>query len=190
MTTLRKLVSEIDFNNEKLKTYPSWESLSNQLNISDLYWSNDTRLTCYFIKLHYCTDTVVGTRAYFLDNELVCISTQAARKSSELFSFVSEEIAFKVRDYLLSLTEPNGFKIDIIEGFDQEIPDTYNIYYNTQILHKTALLDGEPVEIIKTNFENEGFNSPNYFHSVLIRNENGEDKIVDCRILDFKYNSL
>ena len=152
MTTLRKLISEIDFDNKHMKTSPSWESLANELRVDNLYWSEDKRLTCYFIKIHYCTDTHVGTRAYFLDGVLVAISTQSTRKSDELFSFVNKEIALKVRDYLLTLVDEDELTIDVIEDFDMELPETYKIEFNTQIMHKTAFLNGERVEIVKNNF--------------------------------------
>lgn len=41
------------------------------------------------------------------------------------------------------------------------------IEYNTQILHEKALYNDEYVDIIKTNFQKEGSESPNYFHSVI-----------------------
>lgn len=190
MTTLKKLVSEIDFNNERMETNPSWERLADELRVDGLYWSEDKRLRCYFIKIHCCTDTYVGTRAYFLDGELVCVSTQSARKSDEFFSFVTKEIGLKVRDYLLTLVEDDEFTIDVIGDFEMELPETYKIEYNTQIMHKTALLNGERVEIIKKYFEKEGIHSVNYFHNVHVKAENGITFTVDCRDLDFEYNTI
>jgi hypothetical protein len=189
-TTFRKIISEIDFSNKKLKSDPNWENLSSIFNI-DLDWSDDTRLKSYYIKIHYCTDSYVGIKAYFLDDEFVALSNQVGRKYSEEFDFVSIETAEKVKNYLLTLLEPEEYsvKIDIIDYLDEEIPSTYKIEYNTQILHKKALYNDEYVDIIKTNFQKEGSESPNYFHSVLIKKGNDEI-MVDCRDLDFEFNTI
>jgi hypothetical protein len=87
-TTLRKLISEIDFNKSSVQDTPNWEDLSKIFNL-ELYWSEDTRLKCYFIKKWYCTDSFVGLRAYFLDDEFVATSYQQGRKFNEDFTFVS-----------------------------------------------------------------------------------------------------
>lgn len=189
-TTLRNLISEIDFNNEILHSQVDWEELSSVFNIYNLSWSDDTRLKAYYIKTWYCTDSWVGIRAYFLDDEFVAISYQSGRKSNEDFGFVSNELALKTKVYLQSLVEEDEFKIDILECLDAEIPNTYKIEYNSQILHKSALLQGEKVEIVKTNYESEGIHSPNYFHTVEVKLPNGDKKEVSCKELDFKFNTL
>lgn len=188
-TTFRKIISEIDFSNKKLKSDPDWENLSSIFNIN-LDWSDDTRLKSYYIKIHYCTDSYVGIKAYFLDDEFIALSNQIGRKYPEEFDFVSTEIAEKVKDYLLTLLEPeeHSANVSVIDYLDEEIPNTYKIEYNTQILQKKAIYKGERVDIIKTDFENEGIKSPNYFHSVLIKKGN-EEILVNCKDLDFEYNS-
>jgi hypothetical protein len=190
MTTFRKLIGEIDFNNTKLKITPDWEGLGRVFDLFNFIDSDDERLTAYFIKVHYCTDSYVGIRAYFLDGEFVALSHQVGRKYHEDFGFVSQEIAIKVKDYLRSLINDDATEYELLEGLDAEIKDTYKIEYNSQIMHKTALFDGESVEIIKTNYDSEGIDSPDYFHSVLIKKPNGVEEKVDCRDLEFKFNSL
>lgn len=191
MTTLRKLISEIDFNNKKLKSDPNWAHLSRCFDINDFGWSDDTRLSCYYIKVHYCTDSWVGIKAYFFDNRFVAISEQLGRKHNEEFSFVSDEEAKNVRNYLLSLQEViERDNFDLLDcDLDNEISDTYKIEYNTQILHNTALLNGVEIKILKKNFQHEGIESKNYFHSVEIEH-NGKKEIIDCRDLDFRYNTI
>ena len=192
MTTLRKLISQIDFSNKKLKSDPDWKKLSSTFSIFDLNWSDDERLTSYFIKVHYCTDSRVGLKAYFLDGEFVAISNRFGKKCNEEFEFVSKEAADNVHKYLLSLIEPDEYNVDIITDLclDEEMSDTYKIKYNTQILHEKALYEGESVDIIKTNFVYEGIHSPNYFHSVEIKTSNNEKLLVNCADLDFEYNTL
>lgn len=143
----------------------------------------------FFIKKWYCTDSYVGIRAYFLDDEFLAISNQIGRKMDEDFSFVSESLANKLKIYLESLVfQENQFKLDIIdENFlDEEIPSTYKIEYNSQILHKEGFLNGEKVKIIKSVYPWTDKN--NYFHTVQIELPNGKKQKIDCRELDFEYN--
>lgn len=186
-TTLRKLISEIDKSKED---HIDWEVLSNIFDIHDLYYSEDTRLKCYFIKKWYCTDSFVGIRAYFLDDEFICLSNQTGRKMKQEFSFVSRESALKLKDYLESLIEdeePN-YRFDIIDqtSLDEEIPSTYKIEYNSEILHKQAFLNNEKVDIVKTSYPWE--EKDKYFHTVKVKLPNGKTKEIDCRKLDFEYN--
>lgn len=184
-TTLRKLISEINKSN---KTDPSWERLADIFNIYDLYWSDDPRLKCYFIKKWYCTDTYVGTTVYFLDNEFIGYSIQNARKSDENFKFVSKELAEKLRNYLQSLVETTyDYELMDENELDEEFSDTFKIEYNSQILHKEAFLNGELVQITKKIYP---WNDKRYryHHTVEVKLPSGENIEVDCRDLDFEYN--
>jgi hypothetical protein len=122
-TTLRKIISGIDFTNKKLEDYPDWTNLSSVFNIN-LDWSDDTRLKSYFIKVHLCTDSFVGIKAYFLDGEFVAVSNRNSRKCPEEFEFISTEIAEKMKNYLVSLLEPEEYSVDIISCLDEDIPNT------------------------------------------------------------------
>ena len=190
-TTFRKLIEEIDFNNKEIQSHINWEELARELNV-DLYYSVDERLKAYYLKMWYCTDSYVGIRAYFLDGKFVAISNQLGRKCGEDFSFVSDEIFKELRAYLFSLIQMYEYKpkIDILEGLDEEIPNTYKIEYNSQILHKTALLEGKRVKILRKNYPYSETNSKDYFHTVEIQHEDGKKEELDCRTLDFEYNTL
>ena len=192
MTTLNSLIQSIDFNNKQLESSPNWEDLSSIFGIYDLSWSDDTRLKAYFIKTWYCTDSWVGTRAYFLDGVFVALSNQPGRKSDEKFKFVNKESASKVEKYLYSLIIEDKVEndIDILEELNEEIPSTYKIKYNIQILHKYALLNNEKVKILKKDYESEGIFSPNYFYTVKIKHNNGKIEEIDIKELDFEYNTL
>lgn len=182
MTTLRKLINQVN-----IETKPSWEKLANEFGIS-LNWTEDTRLKCYFIERWYCTDSCVGTRVYFLDNEFVCISYQSGRKMNENFYFVSKEIANKVGEYLKSLVEIE-YNVDIIEEnfLDEVIPDEYTIEYNSQIIQKQGYLNGQLVEIVKCYYPYS--DKDRHFHTVEIKLPSGEIKEIHCRELKFKYNT-
>ena len=149
---------------------------------------SDERLKCYFIKRWYCTDSYVGLRAYFLDDELVAFSFQGGRKADESFEFISKDSAKKLREYVYSLIVKRDFEYDslsYIENIDDEVDPMFKIEYNSQILHKYGFLNGEKVEIVKKHYP---FSDPRYFHTVEVKRENGVKTEVDCRDLLFEYN--
>lgn len=180
-TTLRKLISEIDKSKE---TSPSWEKLANLLQVNNLFWSDDPRLKCYFIKEWLCTDTNVGIRAYFLDEKFVALSTQVARKAYETFQFISRERAIELKQYLESLIE-DSLDIEILEELDDEVPSMFKLEFSSQILQKEAFLNDEKVEILKQQYP---WGDDRHFHTVLIKKSDGTVKEVDCRELQFEYN--
>lgn len=182
-TTLRELISKVDKSKESSF---DWGKLSSEFNIDGLYHSDDPRLKAYALQEWLCTDTLVGTYVHFLDDEFVFISIQTARKSDVHYNFISIEAAYKVREYLLSLIEINEIEHDIIYGLDEEIDDTYQIQYNSQIIHKTGFLDEELVKISQTIFPWD--DKENYFHTVVVEKGDGSKINVDCRDLRFKYN--
>ncbi len=47
-TTLKKLISEIDFNNKSVQSGINWENLSSELGLY-LSWSEDPRLKSYYV---------------------------------------------------------------------------------------------------------------------------------------------
>jgi hypothetical protein len=184
---LKEIIAKVDKTNPKLKEEPSWEALAQDLRVEGLYNSDDIRLTSYWMKIHYCTDTWVGWKAYYLDNELVCISEQVGRKWDEEFEYVSKESAKKLKEYLISLVQKEDeFDNLTIMNEDEEHSDKYSIEYSSQIMgrfHKTGLYlpTNEEVEIIKT------FNDYVKFHEVIVKFPNGEEKEIDCRDLRFDY---
>ena len=73
------------------------------INEYDLDLSKNTCLYSQFIFSWYCTDTWVGVRAFYLNEELVCVAYQLGRKYDSTFHWVSQETKTKTRDYLNSL---------------------------------------------------------------------------------------
>ena len=64
-------------------------------------WVEQDRLKSYWIGNWYCTDSYVGFKMYFLNDVPVAVSSQSGRKSEEKFEWFSEELALRVRDYLI-----------------------------------------------------------------------------------------
>jgi hypothetical protein len=108
--------------------------LGEEVGLSWLEYADQTRLTCYYASQWLCTDTMVGTRLYFLDDEPVCMSYQPYRKSQETFSWVSREAYDKTRSYLDSFvydyTQPKFLQLD------EEIGDVYSLSSTWSILPK------------------------------------------------------
>ena len=172
---------------DKSKQNEDWvdiEELGNELNVDASYEEQD-RITCYWVGNWHCTDAHVGYRMYFLDDEPVAFSIQKGRKSDEKFHWFSQELATKVREYLLSLiSDQNEFHVDICD-INQDIGETYKIEFNSQIINSDRVkLDNEKVEIIE-RVKNKPYGIDD---EVKIRLSNGEEKHVEILDLDFGYH--
>jgi hypothetical protein len=77
--------------------YIRLEKIAREVGISYFDYEDFPELKCYFGYSWICTDTKVGLRFYFLDDELVCVSLQLGRKSNEEFEWVSKETYLKVK---------------------------------------------------------------------------------------------
>ena len=150
MTTLKKIISEIDFNNKSMETEPSWTELAQEFNLN-LDWSNDTRLKCYFIRRWYCTDTYVGRKLYFFDDKLVAMSYQPGRKCDEKFYWTSQEDFKNVKQYLLSLLQPED--IDILD-LSKNYGLGESIEYVEQLLTNKVIYQGLICNVINKNIQN------------------------------------
>ena len=182
MTTIRKIIESIDLEKQGKDVYAS-EDIADVFGIND-YIEFDKRIKCVFLRPHYCTDSWVGIRAYFLDGEFVAISTQIGRKYDETFKFRSQESALKVRDYILSLIPKKELDINILSELDEEIEDYYSVDYAGQILHKSGIYNGEKVKIKRraTDFKD--------LYTATIVREDGKEKNVDCREIKLSYVDL
>lgn len=189
--TLKQIISEIDFKNVDLVGYPEWGDIASHFNIYDYIEGND-RLKCYYIRVWLCTDTWVGTQAYFLDDEFVFLLNKEARKSSSDLAFFSLESAEKVHKYIRSFVEDTNIRLTLINDFDNEMDPFYTIQYSSQILHKKAYYhlsfddmdEWIEVDIIET------YDDYMNFHDVKIKLPSNDILVVDCRDLRFKYNNL
>ena len=74
------------------------------------YDKANTRVTAYWLAYWYCTDTWVGFRVYFLDDEVLAVSYQKGRKWEEAFTFVSKELKDEFKEYILSFAIKNETK--------------------------------------------------------------------------------
>lgn len=130
-------LSDIIENLDKSKQNEEWvniETLFEEFGLSYEYSQEScqqTSLKSYWICNHLCTDTWVGFKAFFLNDEFVGLSRQSARKSSEEFEWKDAE---KVFNYLLTFTEKPCFdKINTV-SLDEDFGEGYYIEYSSQLL--------------------------------------------------------
>lgn len=132
------------------------------------------RLKCYWIGKHLCTDTWVGIRAYFLDDNFVCASKQNARKCDENFYWVSDEAANDVRKYILSLKCEDDLSVSLLD-LDEDIGEGYTVEYTGQLLTKEVMYQGSLVTVIKDS--NNGYTN---FHTITVEKD-GNMLDIDVR---------
>ena len=155
-------------------------------------YDDQLRLTSYYIRSWHCTDSRVGYRVYFFDDVFVAISYQGGRKSSEEFEWSSTEAYNSLKEYFLTF-EIKEVLIDVIDLIDlsEDFGETYQIQFHSQMYehHKNnALYRGVQVSVIgfKDSF-NDGVYHP---ETVNIKFEDGTNKWVEPKKLDFKYNII
>jgi len=148
---------------------------------------NQDRLKAYWIANWYCTDSYVGYRIYFLDKEPVAVSTQQGRKYSEDFEWFSNELALKVRDYLIFIMSKDENELNIkLCDINDDIGDSYKISFNNEILNpERAIYNGKPIEILERIKDKNNWGIGTELKVKLL---NGEEKVVNVRDLDFKFN--
>lgn len=186
-TTMRKVIENIT-REEINYTHVGLEELASELDIHEyLKEDENKRMGTVWIRVWYCTDTWVGTEAYFLDGKFVCLSNKETRKSDTHFEFISEEAIKEIKEYIISLVEEDEKEYDLFDCMDEEMPIGYRIRYPSQIMinngHKNAIYEptGETVEII------EGACIGDSFHKVTVKMANKESKIVNIKDLIFNW---
>jgi len=182
--TLLEISKKID-KSENNKDYINIEDLFNEFRIAyENYIDDDLKIEAYWIGNWYCTDSYVGFKMYFFNDEPVCYSVQEYRKAKEKFYWFNEDCALKVKKYLFELLiedeETNVEYIDI----NQEVNNGYQIYYNSNILRQNQpTYKGKDVTIINRVREKGDLG----IDTKLKINYEGKEKIADIRDLVFKY---
>jgi len=179
------IANKID-KSERNESYVNTDQFSSEFNY-EFDWVKQDRLKAYWIGNWYCTDSYVGYRMYFLDDEPVAFSIQKGRKWSEKFNWISKELALKVREYLISIMPKREDELNIkICDINEDIGDSYKIEFNSQILNPdNAMLYGESIKILERIKETPDWGIDKMLK---IRLSNGKEEIVDIKELDFKYH--
>ena len=109
-----ELAARID---KSLKNEDEWfifgGILEQEFGIFDIIQAEkNTRLKSYWVKKWLCTDSDVGRKLYFFDDKFVATSNQSGRKNPEYFAWVSKKDFNEVKNYMLSLLEPEELTSD------------------------------------------------------------------------------
>jgi hypothetical protein len=113
-------------------------------------WLQTPRIVYRFISSWLCTDTIVGMRVWWLDDDIIAISSQTARKNSHEFYWISKEKRQTTLTFLQTLlaeTKEPGFSLLDPE---EELGDGFDVYFTSQLLRDRAkaYLKGEEVEVL------------------------------------------
>lgn len=190
MATLKQLIDKAS--QLPKKEYNLWdENLLSALGLDIIHhnYEKPISLTTNHLKQWYCTDTWVGIDVIYLNNHPVAVTNQIGRKWDVNIYFLSEEAKNSVKDYLISLY--NNQEEDYVDyltedDLNEEMGEYFKIEYASQVLYKTAWLNGEQVEITqKPRTMNNNFN----LHTVAIKHKDGVEEWIDVRELDFEYCS-
>lgn len=133
----------------------------------------------YYVYKHLCSDTWVGLKAIYLDDELVGYSNQTSRKGGIEYAFVSEEAAIKLREFILSCCDNEVLLI----SNEEEIADYHNCYYASQLLvpiGTEGAFNGNAVILVQYDRSN------SIKKTVIVKDKNtGEEMEIPC--IDFHY---
>jgi hypothetical protein len=187
--TFKEIAEKID-KSEKNRDWIDFDHLFYEFNIPETYVDDDEirtkRLTAYWIGRWLCTDSWVGYRMYFLDDEPVGVSTQKGRKCEEGFEWFSDEAANKVKDFLYELYKANNELRINITDINDDIGNGYSIAFSSQVLDWTkAMYKGEKITFIERIKE-----TPDYGIDTKIKAQlpSGETTIIDIKDIEFAFN--
>jgi len=179
------IANKID-KSQKNESYVDIEDFSSEFDFDFGFNLQQDKIKAYWIGNWYCTDSYVGYRMYFLDDEPVAVSMQTGRKSNETFEWFSKELALKVKDYLISLMQKDDELNIKICDINRDIGDSFKISFNGEILNpKNATYNGESIEILERIKDTPDWGID---EMLKIKLGNGEEKILNVRDLDFKFN--
>jgi hypothetical protein len=161
---IKDLISKID----AFKPSDAWFSLGSlveELGLTGTICNEEQdRMKGYYIHVWQCTDTWVGSIAWFLEGEFVYYTFQPARKSDITYHFTSKEAYDKVVEFVMSMLKQEISEPKYLD-LEDEIPEKFTVEYNSQILHKYVWYKDQLVEVIKNHFQYNPY-SRGYFDRV------------------------
>lgn len=180
---LRDIIKNID-KSSKTSDWVEVENLVSELGLPYGDYQEQTRITSYYFGSWICTDTEVGYKVYFLDDEAIAVSIQAGRKYDEEMEWVSEELAVKTRDYLLSLLVQEEEKLNIsLVDLDEDWGESFSNDYYPQIHHRDNLkYKGEKVKVISVVPEQFSLGT-----KLIVEKENGEQLKIKTNQLELPF---
>lgn len=182
-----KLIDLIEKGKNLPKEYnhgEAFHSLMEELGIYD-YSDNDEkkRITLQRPMVWNCTDSWVGLKIYYFDDEPVCVSFQSGRKNNENFEWLSDEAYQKTKKFLYSFVEPEEVCFAKI-NFDEEIDDFYNVSFYNQLLQREGFVNDKKVTIVE-----DGDKGNIISEKAVVEYEDSTREIVDVSDIKIAYFS-
>lgn len=194
---LKDIINNLDMSEDNRCDNITWdmERFLEELNLScyGVYQDRDNaQLKSFWLSKHLCTDTYVGTRAYFLEGTFVALSTQNARKSDEIIQWVSAESQVEVRNYILSLDEEESFECaNNFIDMDSEVAEGYSVNFVGELLCKNVSYEGRAVEVVKQDrwhCDENGYKQHNFHNITILDLKTGLTKEIDIRDVVIPWN--
>jgi len=187
----KELIENIDKSKNNRDCIDLMELGSREFDKFDIPWKNEdeTPLQAYWFAKWLCTDSWVGGRIYFYNDEFVAVSWQSARKAYEEFNWASKESYKKVGDYLeeIRYTENDPpVSISLMEDLNTDIGDSFKIEYGSQVLINEGFIEKtkEKIKIVKTY---DSFEDVKKWRDIEVEMENGEKRNLNIKDVKFPY---
>lgn len=158
-------------------------SLMEEFDIYDYKYTEEAKRLSYNFPIKwYCTDSYVGMRIYYLDEEPICISSQSGRKSDESFKWLSKEAFEKTRNFLHSFVQKKEF-FDLIDENEKIDDGGFSVSFCSQLLSKEGYVNDKKIRILDKGDENI------VCTKALVEYENGQQEVVPVSTIKLKYFS-
>lgn len=163
------------------------ERVAREFNLDYWGWDENSKLRAYAVEQWLCTDTWVGMYAIYLDDELVGVSIQRARKSTTEYSWVGEEQAQKVKEYILSIMEEDDPVHTILteEQLEEDWGEMYQLGYSSQLLTKEVWYNNTECPVVTEGSWGKDARFDPSFVEICY---NGEDIVVPMNQVYLKFN--
>lgn len=106
----------------------------------------DDAVKSYWLSKHCCTDTWVGDAAVYLNNKLVAMTSQDARKSDYNIYYLNKECADEMRNFIISLLDEPSMPYQTLgDDMFNDLPEFTSYDYTDQIVDMTGFYNSKPV---------------------------------------------
>ncbi len=191
--TLRDIINSVDKTKAHKQLVDVCEMADEMYIDNFINFESQDRLVSYYVANWYCTDSMVGYRVFFFDNEAVAFGIKKGRKAYEDIKWISKEAYQKVKEYVLTFTEPKEDNIDLLD-LDLESLDVYKVEFYEQMYdhHKENAIynkDGISHKVKIAEFKDGYHDEKMKYHpeTVKILFESGDTKWIEPKKLDFPY---
>ncbi len=171
--TLQEIINRI---NKDKSSYVNSESLFNEVGLGHEYVDlEDHGFTCYPIATWYCTDTHVGYYLICYKDKPIAITSQKGRKCDIEYDWIGGKVTRnEIREVLVKLVPQHDYDCKEAD-LNEEMGESYQVGFPSQLLTDRVVYNGELVYVIKTpSYTKEGFPTT----TINIKKQTGEELTV------------